>query len=101
MHDRAPSITSIPMVKRAGGTVDPQVEVKNPQREQEYVDWKHQFQTLRNAIVTQTNKVLLKTLNEHDTFQKRSKDLLDEEMAELRQELDSLKPSIDDDAIIR
>ncbi len=89
-------MTSTPMVKQADGTVDPKVKVKK----QEYVDWKHQFQTLWNAIVTQTNEVLLKTLNEHDKFQKRSKDLLDEEMADQRRELDSLKQSIDDDAVI-
>ncbi len=100
MHERGPSMTSTPMVKQAGGTVDPQVEVRNTHKEQEYVDWKHQFQTLGNAIITQTNEVLLKTLNEHEKFQKRSKDLLDEEMADLRRKLDSLKPSIDDDAVI-
>ncbi len=44
--------------------------------------------------------MLLKTLNEQEKFQKRSMDLLDEEMAHLRWELDSLKPSIDDDAVI-
>ncbi len=69
MNDRGPSMASTPMVKRAGGTVDPQVEVKNSEKEQEYIDWKHQLQTLGNAIVTQTNEVLLKTLNEHDKFQ--------------------------------
>ncbi len=84
MHKRGPSITSTLMVKQAGGTVDPQVEVKNPHKEQECVDWKYQFQTLGNAMVTQTNEVLLKTLNDHEKFQKRSKDLLDGEMTDLR-----------------
>ncbi len=65
MHDRGPSMTSTPTVKQAGGTVEPQIEVKNPQKEQEKVDCKNQLQTLGNAIVTQTNEVLLKTLNEH------------------------------------
>ncbi len=63
------------MVKQIGGNVDPQVEVKQPLKEQEKEDWKNQLQTLGNAIVTQTNEVLLKTLNEHERFQKRSKDL--------------------------
>ncbi len=100
MHERGPSMTFTSMVKHAGGTVNLQVEVKNPHKEQEYVDWKHEFQKFGNAVVTQTNEVLLKTLNEHEKFQKISKDLLDEEMADLRQELDSLKPSIDDDTVI-
>ncbi len=84
MNERGPSKTSTPMVKQARGTVDPQVEATNQIKEQENVVWKYQFQTLENAIVTQINEVLLKTLNDHEKFQKRSKDLLDEEMADLR-----------------
>ncbi len=64
-------MTSTPMVTQAGGTVDPQVEARNPHKEQEDVDWKHQFQALGNTIVTQTNEVLLKTLNEHEKFHKK------------------------------
>ncbi len=84
MHERGPSMTSTPKVKQLGGIVDPQVYVRNPHTEQECVDWTYQFQTLGNAIVTQTNEVHLKTLNDHEKFQKRSKDLFDEEMADLR-----------------
>ncbi len=35
---------------------------------------------------------MLKTLNEHDQYTERSKDLMDEEMAEMRRDLESLRP---------
>ncbi len=50
MHEREPSMTSTTMVEHVGWTAHPQVEVRNPHHEQEYVDWKHQFQSLGNAI---------------------------------------------------
>ncbi len=54
---------------------------------------------MASDIVFQTNEVLLKTLNEHNQYAKRSKDLLDEEMAEMRCDLESLRPSHKGDAI--
>ncbi len=43
--------------------------------------------------------MLLKSLNEHDQYIKKSKDSLDEEMSEMRHELDSLEPSPHSDTV--
>ncbi len=68
-------------------------------KEEEREVWKNKFKSLTSVVVSKTKGVLLKTLKEHDQYTKRSKDLMDEEIAEMRRELDSLKPIPQSDTI--
>ncbi len=81
------------MVKHLGGNVNPDSTFeKVPLNITEQQDWRNKFKNIASDIVSKTNDVLLKTLNELDQYTKRSKDLLDEEMAEMRRDLESLRP---------
>ncbi len=87
--------------KQTGGTVDPKRELEKPlTREQERKEWKNLLKGLGTALVSQTNEVLVKTLSEHDNYNKRSNDLFMKIMAQTRHGLDSLKLSSDYDTII-
>ncbi len=59
-------------------------------------DWRNELKNIATDIVSKTNEVLLKTFTKHDQYTKRFKDLLDEEMAEMRRDLESLRPSQSD-----
>ncbi len=73
--------------------------VNEPLIETEQKDWQNEFKNIASEIVFKTNKVLLKTLNEHDQYTKQTKDLLDEEMAEMKFNLKSLRRSHNSDAV--
>ncbi len=99
-HVRGTSLTSTPRARQTGGTVNPRVEIeKKALKEEEKGDWKNKFKSLTSVVVFKTNEVMLKTLKEHDEYAKRSKDLMDKEMAEMRREIDSLKPIPQSDTI--
>ncbi len=92
---KGPSTTSTPMATHSAGNVNPDCRVeKEPLKETEQQDWRYQLKDIASDIVSKTNEVLLKTLSEHDQYAKRSKDLLDEEMAEMRRDLELLRPSL-------
>ncbi len=96
VYVKGPSTTSTPMVRHSGGNVNPDCRVENePLKESEQQDWRNEFKTIASDIVYKTNEVLLKTLSEHDQYTK-SKDLFDEEMAEMRHDLEFLRPSHSD-----
>ncbi len=89
------------MERHTGRTVNPRVEIeKKALVEEEKEDWRNELKSVTSVIVSKTNDLLLKTLKEHKQYTNRSKDLLDEEMAEMKCELDSLKPSLQSDPIM-
>ncbi len=82
---RVPSIISTPLFRHSTGNVNPESRIeKVTLKGTEQQDWRNKFKNIASDIVSKTNDVLLKTLNEHDQYAKRSKDLLDEKMAEMR-----------------
>ncbi len=95
---RVPSITSTPLVRHSGVNVNPESRIeKVTLKGTEQQDWRNEFKNIASDIVSKTNVVLLlKTLNEHNQYAKRSKDLLDEEIAEMRRDLELLRPSYSD-----
>ncbi len=91
------SITSTPLDRHSGGNVNPESRIeKLTLKGAEQQEWRNKFKNIASDIVSKTNDVLLKTLNEHDQCAKRSKDRLDEEMAEMTHDLESLRPSTSD-----
>ncbi len=86
------------MVRHSGGNVNPDCSVmKAPVKDTEQQNSRNEFKNITCDIVPKTNDVLLlKTLSEHGQYTKRSKDLLDEEMVEMRHGLQSLKLSHSD-----
>ncbi len=90
---RVPSITSTPLVRHSGANVNPESRIEKETLEgTEQQDWQNKFKNIASDIVSKTNDVLLKTLNEHDHYAKKSKDPLDEEKAEMRHDLELLRP---------
>ncbi len=100
LHVRGPSHTSTLMVRHTGGNVYPESTFeKEPLKETEKEDWRFEFKSITSEIVSKTIEVLLKLLKEQDQNTKKLKDLLDEEIAEMRCELTSLKPSPQSDTV--
>ncbi len=94
---RVPSFTSTPLVRHSGANVNPESRIdKVTLKGTEQQDWRNKFKNIASDIVSKTNDVLLKILNEHDQYAKRSMDLLDEEMAEMMRNLELLRPSHSD-----
>ncbi len=92
-----PSITSTHLDRHSGGNVNPESRIeKVTLKDAEQRDWRNEFKNIASDIISITNDVLLKTLNEHDQYAKRSKDRLDEEMAEMRRDMESLRSSPSD-----
>ncbi len=91
---RGPSLTSTPMVRHTGGNVYPESRVEKVLlKETKQQDWENKLEAITSDIVSKTNEVLLNTLSEHDKYAKRPKDLLNEEMAEMRHVFDSIRSS--------
>ncbi len=80
LEERGPSQTSTTMARHTCANVYPESkDEKVTIKETEKDVWRVEFKSITSEIVLKTNAVLRKTLNKHDQYTNRSKDLLDEE----------------------